>query len=281
MRAREGFTLVELLVVTVIGTIILASVYQTIVVQQQSVRQSYAIIGTQQNVRTAIQVLTSDLREVSGTDGDVTAADSISIAYRALRKAGVVCESDTTGGNWLSVAYVGEAFAAPDSLLIYADGPTRSANDDIWIRSSVSSVAPTTDCAGNPISTNVLRINLAPAASSIVRPGGLIRSFVPVRYRLTDSGTEGHLVRVEGPDSVAIVEDLTPMAGQGLRFRFWDTAQVAIPVANLASQATRNTIGRIQVKVRGSAIGGATGVNREFSDSLVSTIYLRGNRKLR
>src|SRR5688572_28064624 len=127
---REGFTLVELLVVAVMGTIVLAAVYQTVVVQQQSMRQSYAIVGTQQNVRTAVQVLTSDLHEVSATDSDITRADSISIGYRAMRKAGVVCDSDTVSNSWVTVATLGDAFANADSVLLYSDGPSASMLDD-------------------------------------------------------------------------------------------------------------------------------------------------------
>ena len=283
---RDGFTLVELLVVAVIGSIVLASIYQTLVIQEKSVRQSYAIVGTQQNVRTAIQVLTSDLREISATDADITQADSLSITYRALRKAGVICDSDTISGGWVTVAYWGDAFVSPDSVLVYADGPNpTSAADDRWLPVQVNGTAASTDCAGNPISPNVQRLTFNPALTLLVRPGGIIRSFVPVRYRIANNGNEGQLERAEGTDITSgvytpLVEDLSTIANQGLRFRYWDSARVAMTGTNLTFQANRNTIARIQVKVRGSAIGGTTGNNREFTDSLVSNIYLRGNRKL-
>ena len=290
---REGFTLAELLVVAVMGTIILGAVYQTLVSQERSVRQSYAIVGTQQNVRTAMLVLTSDLREISATDSDILAADSVSITYRALRKAGIVCDSDSATGTWVDVLSMGDPFVQDDSIMVYADnGNASSANDDTWINSVVSSVSTSTAtlCTGNPITNaTIQRLVLAIPSPDTIRPGGLVRSWTRVMYRLDNaSATEGNLVRAEGANVgtgtvTALVEDLSPIAGQGLRFRYWDTARVAIPYTSLTTQANRNTIGRIQVKVRGWAVGAGTGRSgtvREFSDSLVSNIYLRGNRKL-
>ena len=279
---RSGFTLVELLIVALIGSIVLGAAYQTIIVQQKTIRQSFAIVGTQQNVRTAMQVLTSDLREISATDGDITRADSVSIGYRAMRKAGVVCASDTTGGTWIVVGTLGDAYAAGDSLLIYADGTNPGMTDDSWIRNRVSSVASSTLCPAHPMVTVTQRVNLTTVATAMVRPGGMVRSFVPVLYRITNVGNEGHLFRGEGADTVPIVEELSTVANQGLRFRYWDTARVQITSSALASQAQRNQLGRIQVKLRGTAVGsGSTVATREFSDSLVTNVYLRGNLKLR
>ncbi|HSL69492.1 MAG TPA: hypothetical protein VK864_04580, partial [Longimicrobiales bacterium] len=105
-------------------------------------------------------------------------------------------------------------------------------------------------------------------------------------YRLVDNGVEGELTRIEirntgagfVTDSIALIEDLATTANEGLRFRFWDTAQVAIPSGSLA--ANLNNIGRIQFKVRGIMVGGQSGNQRMFSDSLVTSIQLRGNQRL-
>ena len=287
---REGFTLAELLVVAVMGTIILTAVYQTLVSQERSVRQSYAIVGTNQNLRTAMMVLTSDLREVSATDSDLLSADSTSIVYRAMRKAGMVCQSDTITGNWVDVIYWGDAFAAGDSVLVYADGANASsANDDGWLARPISAVGTTSEalCTANPIDVaNVQRLTLGTAATSTIRPGALIRSWKSVRYAIQNSGTEGNLVLAEGGDAstgptTAIVEDLGTIANGGLRFRYWDTTRTALTFP--ISAARRNTIGRIQIKLLGKAVGagsGRAGTIREYSDSLVTNVYLRGNRKL-
>jgi len=58
---RSGFTLVELLVVLMIGGIVMTAVYKTLLTQERSIRQSYAIIGTQSNVRTTVQVMGAEI----------------------------------------------------------------------------------------------------------------------------------------------------------------------------------------------------------------------------
>ncbi len=275
---RAGFTLVELLMVTFIGALVLAAVLQTLTVQDRSIRQSYAVISMQQNTRTAIDVLSTDLREVSATDGDILDGDSIFISVRALRKAGVVCHVDP-GGNYLEVAEIGDAFDSADSLLIFVDGANPEiASDDSWVTAQLTSTPSATTCTSSAVSATVRRLNVVTPLTGVLA-GALVRSWVPVRYRLVDQGSEGMLTRIESPDSVPLVGHLSTIQNQGLRFRYWDTLNVAMPIGTLS--ANRQRIGRIQVKVRGTAVGGVTGTNREVTDSLVSTVQLRGNRKLR
>ncbi len=278
MKARRsGFTLVELLIVTMIAGIVLAAVYQTLISQQRVVRQSYAIIGSQQNVRTALEVISSDLREVSATDNDITGAAGNSISLRALRKAGVVCGVDVAGA-WIDVAVLGDAFAAADSIWIFSDGPnTMSSLDDSWVSRSVSSVSTPTTCAGNPVSATILRLNVATVTN--VFAGALVRSFVPVNYVLIDTVGKGKLRRTESGTAVDLVEDLATNANRGLALAYYDTAGTVISSTNLSSSL--NTIGRIHLMVRGSVVGGQTGNNRTFVDSLFTTIQMRGNRRLR
>jgi prepilin-type N-terminal cleavage/methylation domain-containing protein len=279
MKARRsGFTLVELLIVVVIGALVLAAVYQTLITQERAIRQSYAVIGTQQNVRTAIQVIGADLRELSATDNDITAASGNSISLRALRKAGVTCNVDPSGA-YIDVALWGDPFAATDSVWIFDDGANPlSSFDDTWIRRSVSSVSTPTTCAGNPISTTVRRLNLSSSVTTVI-PGALVRSFVPVSYALVNSGGKGVLQRTQGGTTVDLVEDLATTANRGLALTYWDTAGTAIASGSLSSSLNR--IGRIQVMVRGTLVGGQTGNNRNFVDSLFTTIQMRGNWRLR
>ena len=279
---RSGFTLVELLVVIVIGAIVLTAVYQTLITQERSIRQSYAIIGTQQNVRTAIQVIGADLREVSATDNDITAATNNSISLRALRKAGVVCAADATNG-WLDVAELGDPFLGgltPDSVWIYNDGANpMSGLDDTWTRALINNVSnPTGVCTGNPVSTNVRRLHIASSLTGVAA-GALIRSFTPVSYALVNSGGKGVLQRTQDGTTVNLVEDLATTANRGLVLTYWDTTGTVIPSGSLSSSL--NTIGRIQVIARGTMVGGQTGNNRNFTDSLFTTIQMRGNWRLR
>ena len=274
---RSGFTLVELLVVLVIGAIVLTSVYQTMITQQRSVRQGYAIVGTQQNVRTAIQVLSTDLREVSATDGDITAASATSISIRALRKAGVICSADA-GGTWADVAQLGDAFDN-DSVYVFSDGPDPTiAADDSWVRAWINNPSSAPSCLGNPVSASSRQVHFNPPVLGMA-PGGLIRSFVPITYSLVDAGGKGVLTRTESGTTVNLIEDLGTIAERGLQLTYWDTTGTLLTSGTLA--ANLNKVARIQISVRGKMVGGQSGAQRQYVDSLFTTLQLRGNRKLR
>ena len=278
MRSRRaGFTLVEMLVVSLIGTVVLASVYKTLSTQERSVRQSYAVIGTQQNTRIAIRVLAGDLREVSATDGDITLADSTVIGMRALRKAGVVCNADVAGA-WIDVAEVGDRFQDGDSIVVFSDNNPNSVLDDTWLRRRITGASVVNTCPGFPVSGTIRHLTVGVALAGVL-PGGLVRSYTNIRYRLVDNGSNASLTRITPTDSTALLEEMATVSKGGLRFRYWDTASVAIPYNQVSARLDQ--IGRIQVKASGRMVGGQTGNRRDYSDSLVSMIQIRGNRKLR
>jgi len=278
MKARrQGFTLVELLIVMVLGSLVLGAVYQAVITQQRATRQTYAIIETQQNTRIGLELLASDLREISATDSDLLFADARAIRYRAMRKGGIVCATDA-GGAWIDVALIGEAFAANDSVVIFNDGPNpNSASVDSWTPARITGVG-SGSCPTTPGATTVNRLSVSVSLTGVQR-GAPVRSFTHVGYRIVDDGEQGVLYRMQGADSVVVLDGLRTIAQDGMRLMYWDTAAVAIPYGNLSSRL--NEVGRIQLKLASSAVGGGTGSNRMFTDSLVTTVFLRGNRKIR
>lgn len=274
---REGFTLVETLIVVVLGAVLMGSIYQMVIIQEKSTRQQYAIVQTNENVQQALAIITGDLKEISARDSDVVAVDSTDITIRAMRKAGVVCAKGP-GDAYIDVWEMGAPFTNADSVLVFADGVNLvGASDDGWVKGAVTgAAAPGTPCAGNPLSAAAQRrINLSTPLTN-VQPGALIRSFVQTRYRLVDNGEWGELRRTEGSGGeVAIIEQLANNAEGGLRMRFYDSAGVAIPLANLTTR--RYDIMRAQIKVAGKAVSTATTSGNRFRDSLVTQVYVRGN----
>ena len=281
MNSRaQGFTLVEILMVTLLSAIVMGSIYQMIVLQDRSTREQYAIVETQQNARTALAVMTSDLKEVSAVAGDVSAADSLSISFRALRKAGIACAKDA-GNGYLDVHELGGAFAVGDSVVVFAEGANvNSANDDTWLTLQISNVAALTvaSCGGlNPFNASGWRriyFNASPLA--LVTTGALVRSFTPTRYRITDNGEWGQLMRTESGTETAIIEHLSRTSDGGLRLRYFNQAGAQIPDNTLAANLAN--IMRVQVKVRGKAVSQVDKAgNNRYQDSLVTTVYMRGN----
>lgn len=285
MNARaDGFTLVEILIVTLLGSLVMASIYQMINIQDRTTRQQYAMIQNNQNARMALSVLSSDLKEISARDGDVTYADSTILEFRALRKAGVACNKDA-GNSYIDVMELGDAFAAGDSVLVFADGTsTGSARDDGWLRLQVSSVGNGV-CAQNALAAaNIRRLNFAATPLATVFAGALVRSFTRTRYSLTDSGEFGQIQRQEGAAAaIPVIDGLATTAEGGLHIRYIDSTSTVIPYTGLRSGGARlSHIMRMQIKVRGKSPTqvAKTGANR-FTDSLVTQVYVRGNARSR
>lgn len=281
-RAR-GFTLVELMVVVLLSSMIMASIYQMVVMQERTSRDRTAIIDTQQTARTGVTILSNELKEISAVDGDIVAATETSIEFRALGKAAISCTSN--GSNVLGVAVLGAKFVDGDSVLIFREGDVNTVSDDAWVVARVNAVTQQTVslCGGNPVGAvdwQELTLDGSPLAG-VSPTAALVRSFTPTRYRIQDNGEFGQLMRrVSLPDGTvteaAILDQLANVADNGLRFRYFDAAGAEISSGSLA--ANLNNIMRIQITVRGKAVksASASGENR-FEDELQTTVYLRGN----
>jgi prepilin-type N-terminal cleavage/methylation domain-containing protein len=283
-KAR-GFTLVEVLIVVLLSSVIMAAIYQTIIAQERATRQQYAIIDTQQNARVGLGILTSELKEISSVDGDVLQADSLFVTFRGFNKAGYVCT--VPGFNMLGVAELGAPFAIGDSILVFSEGNVSSTADDSWVRGQVSVVVNQNVglCGANPLGATSWNLITVVGSTAGVLAGAPVRSFTHTRYRIVNNGEWGQLLRrVSAPNGglgwstseTSLLDQLANIAEGGLRFRYFSANGTLIPWANLSTNL--NNIMRVQVKVSGKAVNtaSANGSNR-YQDSLVSTVYLRGN----
>ena len=277
-----GFTLVEMLVVTLVGSIVMGSIYKMITIQDNTTRQQYAIVQNNQNARMALAVMTAELKEMSARGGDVTYADSTILEFRALRKGGVACAKDA-GNGFIDIWNYGDAFAAGDSVLVFADGNAGSMLDDNWSVLQVSSVGTATCSNLNPLNTATMqRLNFGAGAMANVQQGALVRSFVRTRYALADNGNGWGLINrsESGGAVVPIIDGLATIAEGGLHMRFIDSTSTVIPYANLRGSGTRlSHVMRIQVKVRGKSVAPVTRTANRFTDSLVTEVYVRGNAR--
>jgi len=265
-----GFTIVELLVVTVLAAVILGAIYQTITVQERSYRQTGAIIATQQTMRTALDVLEAELREVSAAGGDLFMARPESIGFRAFRAIGFVCRADIPGLK-LDVWELGEPFTAgggADSVIVFIENDPAIGTDDQWQTTKISSVS-TADCPdwnGYP----ERRLNLSGGSIAGIRPGAPIRSFRRLTYGIQQIGGRWVLARrdpVQGTD--ALVGPLAPPSDSGLAFRYFDAN--GNPTTNPAAVA------RIWIMVKGRTPGTGLLGSTAYGDSLFTQLFLRNN----
>ena len=71
IKTKKGITLIELLVALAIGGIIIAGIYRVFIAQGKAYVVQDQVVETQQNIRSAMEILLRDLR-MAGFDGDNT-----------------------------------------------------------------------------------------------------------------------------------------------------------------------------------------------------------------
>ncbi len=253
---REGFTLVELLVVAVLAVLLMGAAYQSLMVQERSSRAAGQMVRGQDALRVALGVLEAELREVvthndatGGTDLLVATRDSVVI--RAQRKLGLVCRRHPSDRQ-LEIISEGEngAFQVDDYVLVFADGDPTTAADDAWFAARVHGTAsPSATCdflPGAPAANQ--RLNLQrPDGTSLdgtrlndVLLGAPIRGLERVTYGLYEADDGGwHMGRRRhGTNELERLVDGLAGPGSGLVFTYLDGNGNALaqPISHAAMQ---------------------------------------------
>ena len=92
MRDRSGFTLVELMIVAVVGAMVVGATYQILLSSQRAYTIQSAQIQGRQTVRAGLDILFAELRELSRAEGDIlTMGPDHTHAVEALGGRGKVC----------------------------------------------------------------------------------------------------------------------------------------------------------------------------------------------
>lgn len=265
--SRRGFTLVELLIVSIVGSLFLMTVYQTLQTNQRAYTVQGAQIRSQQTVRTGVEVLFAELREVSAVEGDLIGMGSDTIAIRAMRSFGIVCALNQPA-SLMTVRKIGNWFSDGDSIVAFADGVETIASDDTWLIGTASSVDTTLGCpsgsAGQMLSVPDLSAQMAVDS---VRLGAPVRSFQHYKFGLYDrSGTWFVGRRSPGGNWVPIVGPVQSPSDGGLEFIYRDS--VGVQTATIAD------VNQIDVIVR-TATPVTTPDGRIVGDSLAARVFMR------
>lgn len=279
---RPGFTFIELLMVVVLGFMVLAAAYGTLVRQEQAYGQVRAMVGTQDDARMGIELLSAELREVSPEGGDLLMAAADAIGFRALRKFGLVCTTDKLNKR-LVVARLGvDPFRAGDSVVVYVDGDTLMAADDSWARDVVTGVASPSLCTTTlglglsallpDASLATLSLHGAGLKYDSIFPGAPVRSFEALTYRTGTWDGDPMLVVERNGTMQPLVGPLT--ATDGVRFRYFDGQGNELTGLPLGA-TDRERVRRVRVEVRATRHAGSrVGMHQ---DSLITDIYTRGS----
>ena len=283
---ESGFTLVELTIVVVISTIALIAIYQTLITQERTYRYQTAAIDAQGSSRMGLQLMASELREISASAGanasrtggsDLLVATRDSIRFRAFRKIGIACVIHTALGE-IDVWVPGTLFAAGDTLAMFQERDTLTDEDDTWamgVALPATGNANNADQCRNQWGTYTLQKldGLAPDTLDDMKPGALIRSYSLLTYGAFLRNGDWILGRREGDGTIVplVGPILSPDSG-GLHFRYFDSFNQLITPS---SDAERAAVSRVEVTVRAMSRGGLN--NQNYVDSLSTNVYLRGN----
>lgn len=274
IRNRGGFTLVELIVVSVLGAVVLAAALQVLITNQRTYTVQSATIQGQQSSRMAIEVMFNELRELSPGDGDILMMASDSLRVRLMRRLGITCAVDlgplAVTPKITVLDNTGDDFAAGDTVLIFAENREATASDDVWLRAHVANVDDSVTCLGgrpaldlefNPLTTTF--------DSDTVRVGAPVRGFEVYRYETANwiSTNTPYLSRRENGVGTPwpIAGPLRP-GNQGLQFIYRDALG--------AITSTPTDVRQIEVRIRtGNRVRNSAG--DIVSDSLDTWIYTR------
>lgn len=270
-QARGGFTLVELLVVTVLGGLVIMASLEILITNQRTYTAQSAQIQGQQSTRAAMDVLFAELREVSAAGGDLVAMASDSIRIRAMRKFGIVCVSDEDGLGQpqLEVMKIGDWFSTSDSVFVFADNVESRNDDDVWIEGLTANQVDTTGytCGTTPAQEMTFSGHKAAFTADSVRDGAPVRSYVYYTYLLYRySDSEYYLGRREA-NSTSVLPLIGPLRSSGgLEFSYRDKD------GDVTTTAT--DVRQIVVTIRtGSTVMNSLG--RMVSDSITGWVFTR------
>ncbi|MGD8726775.1 MAG: prepilin-type N-terminal cleavage/methylation domain-containing protein [Gemmatimonadales bacterium] len=286
MTNRRGFTLVELLVSMILVGIVGLAAYQLLVKNQQLYRQQAERTDLNANMRAAVIMLPSELREINATDtveSDITAMTASSITYKAMRTTNFLCQPpDTSAGTitlWRLPQYGWRSpWVSRDSLLIFAEGDMSTRRDNFWVHANLLGLTYESACPNGQLSMTMTVGNVyPPGALAAVTTGAPVRAF-EMNQVLTYADARGDnwlgmRQYNKGSGWTTTQPFLGPLARGGVRFVYYDTAGAT---TNFPAQVARIEItvpGMTQQPVRQG------GTLARLVDTLATQVAVRNNRR--
>lgn len=288
---RRGFTLAELLVALVLLGIVSLGIYRVLVNNQRMYQAQTQRIDLQQNIRAAVTILPSDLREIDATDSDIVGMGSDSIRFRAMRQFAVACTPPVLGAGvgaltltvWKSLTYGSTLFnSTNDSLLIfYAGANDTTRADDVWIPASIITNPTSATCTGGgggsgwQMTVNLAANTRVPYVNSL---GGIpvnspVRGFETVTYKLYQASDGQYYIGYRLGNGT-LQPAIGPVLSTGMALAYYD--------ANGAVTADPTLVKTIRISVRGMTaqpVRMPNGSITQAVDSITTVVALRNNRR--
>jgi prepilin-type N-terminal cleavage/methylation domain-containing protein len=288
MLTRRGFTLIELLVALVLLGLVSASIYRVLVNNQRIYQAQTQRIDLQQNIRAAVTLLPSELRELDASDGDIVAMTPTSLTVRASRQLAFACSQPVIVGAGVAAVTmtirtdpfynVRDFNTASDSIFVYYEGDPATTIDDGWVRGRITAIANancTDGAAGRQLVTSlVFGVNQIPQIGRIPN-GAPVRGYETVTYSVYQAADARWYLGFQSASGGVRQPLIGPLLdANGVTFDYFDV--------NGAVTANPLQVAQIRVTVRAQTaapIRTAGGPQRFVTDSVVTRVSLRNNRR--
>ena len=279
---RRGFTIIELLMVTVLGSVVILGSYQLLISQSRLLTQQRETIDARDSTRGGAALLTWELKGVAASGNDLYVITADSVVLRSYQASGVICSTYTLAGvnptSAFGLRLTSGLFTATsdDSVLAYSvensswavHGVTSALNgSDAWSVTPVCFWGDSTTSAPRPEAS----ISIDTLASLVgLEIGGPVHVFRRTTYGLSQNDGRWWLSRRVGSGAWEILTGptLSPTDG-GLTFTYYDAADAVTTDPTL--------VARVQFTLRAESFGQASGSLGPVQDSVTTTVFLRNN----
>ena len=279
---ESGFTIVELLVVSVLALVVVMSSYQLLISQSQLLAVQGEMIDARDSSHGAAILLASELRSAAASD-DLYVIAQDSVVLRSFQATGVMCAWDSVGiFHRLGLQNVSGTFpgTVEDSAKAYSITDQSWAAFDVteaWNGALAWSAGGTPVCFWGDSTTAAPRpeaaIELTGTAASLATlgVGASVRIFRRTKYGLFAQDGRWWLGRrvAAGAWELLTGPMLSPANG-GLTFAYYDV--------NDAVTTDPTLVSRVEFTIRSESYGQVSGPGGgTVGDSLTTTVFLRNN----
>lgn len=294
---RDGFSLIELLVILTVSTIIMGGLMSILVRQQRFYRGTADLIDTRSQIRQAAGIIPSDLRGVSTIGGDIIEISGTSMVFRATIGQAVACTANPGSttivipplvlANNNTLASFSMTPQIGDTVYVYHNGGTDAAGDDYWYPYGITAqpTTVTTACTEPTLIgladliTPRYSFSLSEGLRADISVGTPLRFVRRTRYTLYEAAGGAWYLGYCSPDCAGGTPD--PIAGpflpagagtEGIAFSYQDEAGAVTAVPAQVAQ--------VSIVVRGQTKGAVDLGHKQgyVGDSLRFSVAIRNRR---
>jgi prepilin-type N-terminal cleavage/methylation domain-containing protein len=231
-RGRRGFTLIELLISLVMLAIVGNAMLALVVTMRRITRKQSETATMQGSLRTAFQLLQTELVELSPED--LTELNADRVRYRAMRGLGEACERSPATIKVAKSSYSGlrAPTAGRDGVWVFVEGDSTRNSDDRWVPLALTAVSASSCPDGGEAWT--LNVSLGDADSAKMVVPSPIRTYEEMEIgQVEEDGMQWLGIRSVGFGEASLVPVSGPVTWNGVRFVYLDGSDSSTPTPSL------------------------------------------------